>query len=74
MKIYGFLKEVEAPNLLEQVTLELDEFELRKLAKFLLQCATEIENDEEWEHEHLSDYLESDLEQELVIYNSKKNN
>ncbi len=72
MKIFSFLGENEDSKLLEQVTLEVDALELRKLSSFLLQCAEEIEEDGEWEHEHLSDYLGHVLEQDLVVFNSKK--
>jgi len=72
MKIFGFLGEIGDSKLLEQVTLEIDAPELRKLSSFLLQCAEEIEDDIEWEHEHLSDYLGHVLGHDLVVYNSKK--
>lgn len=72
MKLFGFTSENGTPIFLEQVTLEADAKSLREVAEFLLQCSSEIENDEEWDHEHLSDYLETVLDQELVVYNSNK--
>ncbi len=72
MKLFGFLGENGNSKLLEQVTLEIDAPELHKLSKFLLQCAEEIEDDAEWEHEHFSDYLGCVIEHDLVVYNSTR--
>lgn len=72
MKLFGFSEGEGSSKLLEQVTLEIDAPELRKLSKFLLQCAEEIEEDVEWEHEHLSDYLGCVIKHDLVVYNSAK--
>jgi hypothetical protein len=71
MKTFSFLKEGDT-KLPEQITFEINATELRELSGFLLQCATEIENDVEWEHEHFSDYIGRSLECDLVIYNSLK--
>lgn len=73
MKVFCFPRE-DNPKLAEQVNLEINVTELRELSNFLLQCATEIEEDVEWEHEHLSDYLGYVLKCDLVVYNDLKNN
>lgn len=73
MKIFSFPRE-DNPKFPEQITLEINSTELRELSNFLLQCASEIEEDVEWEHEHLSDYLERVLECDIVVFNDSKNN
>ena len=72
MKIYGFFKDSNEPNLVEQVTLEVDASELRDLAGFFLKSAEEMDSDTEWDHEHLCDYLGHVIEQDLVLYNKNK--
>jgi len=72
LKIFSFTGENNSNVLPEQITLEIDVPELRKLAEFCLKCATEIEDDDEWEHEHLCDYLGCELDQDIVVYNSRK--
>ena len=71
MKIYGFFKGSEGPTLLNQATLEVDAQMLRKLAEFFTDCADGMDSDEEWNHEHFCDFLESELDHDIVIYNSK---
>jgi hypothetical protein len=72
MKIFGFYDDKNDSKFLDQVTLEVNASELRELAEFFFRCAEEMDSDEGWGHEHLSDYLGRVLEQDLILYNSKK--
>jgi len=73
IKLFGFDDESIDCAELTQVTLEIVNVEsLRAMASFLEQCATEIESDPDWEHEHFSDFLESELESDLVVFNRGK--
>lgn len=72
MKIFSFSKSGNS-ELVKQVTLEVSPNDLRRLSSFFLKCANEIEDDHEWEHEHLSDYLEEGtFTSDLVVFNSRK--
>lgn len=61
MKVHGYAKEehdVEnlIPSELTEITLVASPDELRRIAKFLNHCASEIESSgKSWCHEHLSD-------------------
>jgi len=61
VKIYGYPNqgcEVEpiAPKELAEITLVANPNELRRIAKFLENCATGMDSSgKSWEHEHLSD-------------------
>lgn len=57
MDIYGYTKNDEQLLDLSEITFKADPSELRSLAKFILDCANEIENDTEgkWEHSHIED-------------------
>ena len=61
MKIYGYLDQgVEAEHIapaeLAEITLVAVPSELRRIAKFLENCAAGMESrGKSWEHEHLSD-------------------
>ena len=58
MKFYGYA-ETDTKTLitLADVTIQAKPDELRNIANFLIKCASDIENNENWEHEHLIDYL-----------------
>jgi len=58
MNLYGCCDESSEVLTLKEVTVQASSEEIRKLAKFFLQCADEIDNDDRWEHEHLSDFEE----------------
>lgn len=72
MKVFSYLQEKSKAELPGQITFEINRAELSELSSFLLQCLSEIEEDEDWEHEHFSDFLEKELDCDLVIYNSYK--
>lgn len=73
MIAFGFDDSFDGAKELSQVALEINSSELRELAAFLIQCANEMDDDPEWNHEHLCDYLGSELKHDLVIYNSSIN-
>jgi len=57
MKLFGRMKCKDEPLLsIEAMTIQATSVELREIVKFLLHCANKIENDPEWEHEHLNDF------------------
>ena len=72
MKIFGFTDSQDTPIELNQATLETDPETLRKLSKFLLTCAEEIEEDNEWEHEHFCDFIGEVTPVEFVVFNADK--
>ena len=61
MKIHGYATEEQSvenliPSELAEITLVATPEELRRIAKFLEHCASEIEEcGKSWGHEHLSD-------------------
>jgi len=71
MKVFGYSVGNEE-NLLEmnEVTIQCNAEMLKKIAKFLNKCANEMSDDEGWEHEHLSDFLElvSDEIPDLIVF------
>lgn len=70
MKIFGYAKDKVDTNLIElkEVTLVASSAELKSVADFLLRCATEMEEDIKWEHEHLSDSESRFEDAELVVF------
>ncbi len=71
MKIYGFYDEGNGALNLNQATLEVDSKTLRKLSEFFSICADEMDADEDWSHEHFCDFLEEELEADVVVYRKK---
>lgn len=71
MKCFGYDKNNEDDLLdMSEVTLQTNSDMLRKLASFLVKCADEIENDQDWEHEHFSDYLPDGEDViDIVVFN-----
>ena len=71
MKLFGYRQNSspDSPESLSEVTLVSNPEKLRKLAKFLQQCADEIEQQgDDWEHEHFG----TDGEQPaLIVYNEE---
>jgi len=67
MKCFGYTKN-DADTLSEfsEVTFQTNSDDLRRLAKFLLQCADEMENTPDWEHEHF-DGDKSDTD--VIVFN-----
>ena len=66
MKLFGYSENnpTNSPVLFNEITLVSNPEKLRELAKFLQQCADEIEQQgEDWEHEH----FDSDDEQPSII-------
>ena len=58
MKIYG--NSADSPNEsaeLESVTIQADPNSLRRIAEFIQKCADQMEADEDWEHEHIQDWI-----------------
>ncbi|WP_313643731.1 hypothetical protein [Stenotrophomonas sp.] len=55
---------------LTEATLMIDVGEMRMIAQFLLQCADEVDENPEWEHAHLQDYLKgrNELGADLVVF------
>ncbi|KZZ45665.1 hypothetical protein A3759_08720 [Thalassolituus sp. HI0120] len=72
MKIFGYCqnKPSDSPESLSEVTLLSNPKKLRELAKFLQQCADEIEQQgEEWEHKH----FDSDGDKpSIIVYNEDR--
>jgi len=56
MNIYGYTEGSDELLKLIDLTIQVNENELRRLAQFFLKCAESIDSDD-WEHEHLSDFL-----------------
>lgn len=77
MKIYGYkctelAPEEIVPDELAEITLLASAQELRKIARFMLSAADDMEcKDTKWEHRHLSDVDKSfDNTPHFVVYNS----
>lgn len=73
MKIFGYDvddgDEREGPRTLRESTLLVTAAELRDIARFLLQCADEIDvHGERFGHEHLCDFLRPlQLDADLIV-------
>ncbi len=69
MKIFGFLiaGKVEIPDELSEVSLQATPAELRRIARFLEQCAATMETHPDFGHAHLKDTDEAMKEGPDVI-------
>ena len=69
MKVYGY-SEMETNLLsLSQLTIQANPHQLRALATFILNCANQMENDENWEHAHFLDECKStQTEHDIIIF------
>ena len=75
MKVYGYTQEqvesgIDTPSELSEVTFVSNPEELRKLASYLVNIATLLEEKpDEFEHEHLDDKYESISETSFIVFN-----
>ncbi|MCX2803372.1 hypothetical protein SAMN05660479_03337 [Microbulbifer thermotolerans] len=71
MRAFGYESGGDKLLTISEVTLQASPEELRKLAKFVEKCAAEMDEDENWEHEHYSEYVgveNSSIECDLIVF------
>jgi len=75
MKLYGYTE--DNPDRifeLSEITIQAPPRELRILAKFINQCADEMEEHDNWDHEHLRDnFIDIDGEVDIVVFSPLSN-
>lgn len=71
MKAYGYAKGSDESILLDQITLEITPNEMHRFCEFLMQCSIEMKADDDWNHEHFSDFCGEVLVPEIVVYRSR---
>jgi hypothetical protein len=73
MKCYGYSKNNNNLLYLSEVTVQADPSSLRELAKFIYECANEIELDDDWEHEHFVDASSDNQnsETDFIVFNPR---
>lgn len=63
MKIFGYSSSLpDELQKMNEISIQASPDELRKLSKFILKCASEMDADSDWEHEHFRD---NDSEEEI---------
>ncbi len=67
MKFFAYQQGTDKLLSLGEVSIQASSSELKILSSFLAKCATEIDTDLEWEHEHLQDNFDLDLDQPDLI-------
>ena len=71
MNIYGYAQNKDDLLSLRDVTIKATPEEIRKVAEFLLHCASMMERNTAWEHEHFNDYIKtSDFSSDIVVFAS----
>ncbi len=59
MPCFGYKEDSDEIIELKEITLQMNSKDLRELSRFLTACAEALENNIDWEHEHISDFTKS---------------